>query len=556
MPEEEVVSSNATPDTVRQKAKECLESATNLNNLVELLDIAESATGEVLHTALVSLQHVFSKLLERGDLKKPKVRNAKAAAKDPKVKVYEWLRTLRTRYVRRLVIELSSAEAEKQTTAFQILLGMVKHESENHGEFDNNLFERIVQACVSNDQLSDQVFELLIKNVNAFDDLRYYFYKDFGNYLRSLISDDGGVDERQTKRRRMTIDPSKLPSVVSQGLSILTKITLPPQKNEELGQYMVTLPPTTAEGKQRSQPTASQAHEHRLAFTECWLAFMRQPLNNDVYKQILLMMHKRIIPYMTQPTLLIDFLVDSYDAGGPISLLALNGLFTLITKHNLDYPDFYTKLYALFDRNLMHVVYRSRFFRLVDLFLSSSQLPAHLVAAFLKRMSRLALNAPPAAILAVIPLIYNLLKKHPSCLQMIHREGDLPSEPTNDPYDFNETDPMKCNALDSSLWELPVTMLAMYPDLQLCLTMFVQALKSHYVPAVSSLAKIFEEDLSKPPYDLEDFLDHTYQTLWESEINKKKKGEDSTAAPLAIHVQVTGMFQKTAKSSFWDLGEL
>ena len=36
-----------------------------------------------------------------------------------------------------------------------------------------------------------------------------------------------------------------------------------------------------------------------------------------------------------------------------------------------DYPDFYKKLYALFDRNLMHVKYRSRFFRLVDLFLAS-----------------------------------------------------------------------------------------------------------------------------------------------------------------------------------------
>lgn len=39
---------------------------------------------------------------------------------------------------------------------------------------------------------------------------------------------------------------------------------------------------------------------------------------------------------------------------------------------NRDYPDFYHKLYTLLDRNIMHVKYRSRFFRLLDIFLSSS----------------------------------------------------------------------------------------------------------------------------------------------------------------------------------------
>ena len=36
-----------------------------------------------------------------------------------------------------------------------------------------------------------------------------------------------------------------------------------------------------------------------------------------------------------------------------------------------DYPDFFKKLYMLFDRNLMHVKYRARFFSQVDIFLSS-----------------------------------------------------------------------------------------------------------------------------------------------------------------------------------------
>ena len=112
----------------------------------------------------------------------------------------------------------------------------------------------------------------------------------------------------------MSIDSSKLPAVVNQGLSILTKLNPPPQKDEELGHCMANISRETAKGQKKPQP-ALQAHQHRQAFTECWLAFMRQPLSDEVYKQILLMIHKRIIPYMTQATLLIDFLTDSYDAG-------------------------------------------------------------------------------------------------------------------------------------------------------------------------------------------------------------------------------------------------
>lgn len=58
--------------------------------------------------------------------------------------------------------------------------------------------------------------------------------------------------------------------------------------------------------------------------------------------------------------------------GGTISLLALKGLFTLIHKHNLDYPEFYTKLYALFDGQVLNSPYRARFLELADLFLRSS----------------------------------------------------------------------------------------------------------------------------------------------------------------------------------------
>jgi U3 small nucleolar RNA-associated protein 19 len=82
-----------------------------------------------------------------------------------------------------------------------------------------------------------------------------------------------------------------------------------------------------------------------------------------------------------------------------------------------------------------------------------SLLPAQLVAAFIKRMARLGLSSPPASIVIIIPLIYNLLKRHPTCMQLIHGKADSEK---NDSYDALQDDPMKSNALQSSLWELQV----------------------------------------------------------------------------------------------------
>lgn len=106
-----------------------------------------------------------------------------------------------------------------------------------------------------------------------------------------------------------------------------------------------------------------------------------------------------------------------------------------------EYPDFYTKLYSLLDRSVLHVRYRPRFFRLLDIFMSSSHLPANLVASFIKRLSRLALSASPAAIVTVVPFVYNLLKRHPSCMVLVHRSTE------GDDYDWSKgtrSSPLEC----------------------------------------------------------------------------------------------------------------
>jgi U3 small nucleolar RNA-associated protein 19 len=212
---------------------------------------------------------------------------------------------------------------------------------------------------------------------------------------------------------------------------------------------------------------------------------------------------------MTRPESLMDFLTDSYDIGGSTSLLALSGLFYLINNKNLDYPSFYPKLYSLLDADLLHSKHRSRFFRLLNTFLSSTHLPASLIASFIKRLSRLALFAPPAAIVAIVPYIYNLLKEHPTCTFMIHRNPYPPCTKStdnlgNDPFDMSEPDPQLTHAIDSSLWE-------------------IETLQSHYHPNVASLARIISEQFTKQQYNLEDFLDHSYASMVQSELGKEAK---------------------------------
>ncbi|KAG6873375.1 hypothetical protein C0995_016484 [Termitomyces sp. Mi166 len=246
---------------------------------------------------------------------------------------------------------------------------------------------------------------------------------------------------------------------------------------------------------------------HRAVFTRAWLALLpRLSLVEGDEKALTMralnVMHHGVMPHLTRPVLVMDWVGTSVDYGGTVGLLALNALFVLMKEYNLDYPSFYTRLYAFLDRDVLHLKHRARFFRMTELFLSSTHLPANLLASFVKRLSRLSLTAPPAAIVMVVPFTYNILKRHPALMAMIHRVDS--EDPSNDPFLPDEMDPLHTQAHLSSLWEL-------------------LSHRSHYHASVATLVKIFSEAFTKPSYAMEDFLDHTYGTLFETEANRKIK---------------------------------
>mmetsp|Transcript_22472 Transcript_22472/g.34467 ORF Transcript_22472/g.34467 Transcript_22472/m.34467 type:complete len:615 (+) Transcript_22472:31-1875(+) len=282
-------------------------------------------------------------------------------------------------------------------------------------------------------------------------------------------------------------------------------------------------------------PFVQRLSKHRRVLSQAWLYILQintapGSSNKAVHKRALQHLPKHVIPHMHAPLRLADYLTAAYssDGGGVMSLLALHGLFILMTEYNLEYPKFYSSLYALIKPAAFYARYRTRFLRLLNSCLMSSyMLPGHIVAAFCKRLCRTALiGIPPSGVLFVLSLVSNLVRKHPVCRCLVYRKAGDESDVMDDVFDAGCDDPEECRALESSLWEL-------------------SALEKHYHPSVSSLAKTCgKEDNKSPLYDLNEFVSLTYKSLFDQELNEKKlakKGASSKVTPLAFH-EPKGLF--------------
>ncbi|KAJ8070850.1 hypothetical protein OCU04_001213 [Sclerotinia nivalis] len=464
---------------------EIFESKKHYNNIARLIGIArddsEGADASIL--AAISLCRVFTKLIVLGGLQKTKETSGKDAT------VIQWLKERYSEYKIILLDMLSQEDAA--STALTLCMRMLKIEGQHlrNGQdyyFPTGLLTDMVQVLIRPGSDSGVRREFSEKFVEEYDDVRFYTLEAIEKL--ATVSDD----------RRLGNDP------FDTAYEVLTSISSVPESKDELEDFYIPAP------KKKAHALYSLT-EHKKRAQGAWLAVMNLEMVKERRKMILSKITESIAPWFTKPELLMDFLTDSYNSGGSTSLLSLSGVFYLIQEKNLDYPSFYRKLYSLLDTGILHSKHRSRFFRLLDTFLSSTHLPVVLVASFIKRLSRLTLHSPPSGVVAVVPWIYNLLKKHPTCLFMVHREARgaeakkiLEEEGLSDPFLMDEEDPMLTNAIESSLWE-------------------IVTLQSHYHPNVATLAKIISEQFTKHSYNLEDFLDHSYGSMLESELAKDVK---------------------------------
>ncbi|KAG6845195.1 hypothetical protein H0H87_012522 [Tephrocybe sp. NHM501043] len=533
----------------------------SLNPLADLLDLAlATENASEASKAIYALYRVFVLIISADKM---------GLGGDEAVKVVKtWLWDRLNVYVDFLGGLLKDQEKTLRTSALQILFSLQKHLSTSYSkstpsqpQFHLSHFRKIVNFLLlcppslrrnseaKNATIDPDVLHQFHETwFSVHDDVRWFFLRDSATLLNSTL-------------------PKAAPNLPHNLLAILERLNTFPTDKGELNSWWVseigTKPPKPKrtskkeamaessededeeanDGKEddddwrkffdeepltketKTQGPGARLHKltihqslhalasHRAVFTRAWLALLPRLSVVDGNEKALAMralnvMHRGVMPHLTRPVLVMDWVGASVDYGGAVGLLALNALFVLMNEYNLDYPSFYTRLYAFLDRDVLHLKHRARFFRMTELFLSSTHLPANLLASFVKRLSRLSLAAPPAAIVMLVPFTYNILKRHPALMGMIHRTDS--EDLSHDPFNSDEVDPLHTQAHLSSLWELV-------------------SHRSHYHASVATLVKIFSEAFTKPSYALEDFLDHTYGTLFDTEANRKIKKEPALA---------------------------
>ncbi|CAK7329073.1 unnamed protein product [Dovyalis caffra] len=538
-----------------------LSSRTHINNLPLLLNyISPNFPPQYVLESLLSLHSFFSPLLPDLPSSSRRIADSKNDESNADFIYKTWLRSKLDEFVKSLLDVVVSPKAEDalKEVVLDTLMEFVKNG--NGGRFNSSIYHRLLVNIVQFTEPLDFVVELLASKYFKYIDIRYFTYISLEKFAKNMEvkdiadgkTDSGDKDGESDSRESLELSIHKIYYIISN----IPPLEDPKQNSDyELwggsgfsvkegeskgpSQHLKTEDKDLKSEKHNTDvlSAGNYAKKMKLKFTKAWISFLRLPLPIDVYKEadieVLSNLHQAVIPHLSNPIMLCDFLTRSYDIGGVVSVMALSSLFILMTKHGLEYPNFYEKLYALLLPSIFMAKHRANFFQLLDSCLKSPLLPAYLAAAYAKKLSRLALVVPPSGALVVIALIHNLLRRHPSINCLVHKEdgnettdNDLESERGDDDNEFGastciaarkagidhfdneESNPLKSHALGSSLWE-------------------IDSLRHHYCPPVSRFVQSLENDLTvrakTTEVNVEDFCSGSYATIFGEEIRRRVK---------------------------------
>ena len=168
---------------------------------------------------------------------------------------------------------------------------------------------------------------------------------------------------------------------------------------------------------------------HVKEFSRTWLLLFSLSMSKKQRRLALKHLPTHVTPFLPQPLLLADYLIQTvHSGGGVVGILALESLFQIIVQHNLDYPHFFEALYRMCNADVFSAKYRSKFTTLLHTSLKSTNLPAYTGAAFIKRLTNLAIKIPgPSASFCLAQAVL-LLRTHPQCHKLIHNTDKAVSE--------------------------------------------------------------------------------------------------------------------------------
>ncbi|KAL2976104.1 hypothetical protein AAZX31_14G200000 [Glycine max] len=512
-----------------------LSSASHINNLPLLLSfVSPSSPPHHVLESLLSLHSFFLPLLPKLPSSSSAAAAAPSSGDDQSEFIYlSWLRSKFDEFLKSLLDVLASPQGDEtlKELVLDTLMEFVKVYSTSPPTF---------------------LVDLLASKYFKYIDVRYFTFISLKKLASTLegkdVSDDKIANADGSSESQMS---SNMECVIHNMYYTISHV--PPHQGSDNTSELEMWSSSESDHKQLygdkgadDKPQKFQkpnknvlsaakiAKKMKLKFTKAWIAYLRLPLPIDVYKEVLVNLHQAVIPHLSNPIMLCDFLTRSYDVGGVVSVMALSSLFVLMTQYGLEYPNFYEKLYALLVPSIFMAKHRARFFQLLDSCLKSPLLPAYLAASFAKKLSRLLLSVPPSGALVITALIHNILRRHPSINCLVHREdgvdegkGDhrtdegmatnsdnaktvaMPSQKSGiDHFNSSETDPKKSGAMRSSLWE-------------------IDTILHHYCPPASRFALSLGNDLTVRAKTTEvnvgDFSAGSYATILGAEISRRVK---------------------------------
>jgi U3 small nucleolar RNA-associated protein 19 len=354
---------------------------------------------------------------------------------------------------------------------------------------ESNIVKRIIKALIASPGIASKALlkEFLVKFVGEYQDIRFFTLY----YIDAMLEDKDNVDVENEFRENV--------------FNVLMRYRISEKEESENYAYFSELCNTLSGSKRKHDDSDNvpkpkkaefeSASSLRKLISSLWmkiLSYNGEPLPQELYKVFLMHIEDAVFRNFNNPLRLADFLTDSYEFGGIVSILALNGLFYLINAHNFEYPNFYPKLYKLLEPSIFYTKHRDKFFALLYVFLKSSLLPSYMVGVFVKRLASLALYAPAASAIVCIRLIYNILRRHPQCRSLVQRTHLIPA--------LEESRGEIANSFENEDFSDPVRI---QRDLELTSLWEIKCLSRHYSPEVARESHFLLETTSWPPVDRE-----------------------------------------------------
>lgn len=124
------------------------------------MGLHQSPEPVISHLAITSLSHLFKKSMNQKD------------------DIFNWLKENIYVYLDLLIANFTSSDLRIQVTSFEKSIEICKIMSEKYNEFQNKIYLRIVSEILLLERISEQLQEAIHANLNEFDDLRFYFYRN------------------------------------------------------------------------------------------------------------------------------------------------------------------------------------------------------------------------------------------------------------------------------------------------------------------------------------------------------------------------------------------